>query len=94
MKWFLALLLIVLLQACATKRIIISEPEIIDAGPELSCPKLPVHLLRPCAVLPLPMVGVRWVDLIEIIKDKDLQQQACNDRFIIIVDWQDANIGQ
>ncbi len=89
-----SLCLLLLLTACATKRVIISEPEIIDAGPELSCPKMPVHLLSPCAVLPLPTVGILWVDLIEILKDKDIEQQACNNRFTIIADWQDANIGQ
>jgi len=55
---------------------------------------MPVHLLRPCAVLPLPTVGILWVDTIEIIKDKDIEQQTCNERFTIIADWQDANIGQ
>lgn len=93
MKWCLLLLSIVLLPACATKSVVISEPEIIDR-PTLSCPKAPAHLLRPCTILSLPSVGIKWSDTIEIIKVKDLQQHSCNERFTIISEWQDANIGQ
>ena len=89
----MSLCLLCLLTACATKSVVISEPDIIEL-PALSCPTIPVHLLKPCPVLSLPVFGINWADTIEIIKLKDLQQKTCNDRFGIISQWQDDNIGE
>ena len=93
MKRYLLLLLIALLPACATKSVVISEPELVEL-PALSCATIPAHLLGPCPIMALPAHGIRWIDTIEIIKVKDLQQQTCNERFTILADWQNANIGE
>ena len=87
----MSLCLLCLLTACATKRVVISDPEVIESQ-SLSCPTIPVHLLRPCAVLALPFFGITWADTIEVIKLKDLEQKTCNERFGIISQWQTDNI--
>ena len=86
------LCLLLLSTACTTtKAIIISEPEFIE--PVTLAPRvIPVHLLRPCAVLRLLAYGITWADTIEIIKIKDLQQHSCNEKLSIISKWQSDNI--
>ena len=86
------LCLLLISTACTTtKSVIISEPLIIEPA-VLACAVIPAHLLQPCAVLDLPAHGITWADTIEIIKTKDLQQWACNERLTIIASWQSDNI--
>jgi hypothetical protein len=50
--------------------------------------KVPPALLIPCAITPLPIRGDTWDDVFQIMKEKDLEQQQCNERFTMIRNWQ------
>ncbi len=54
----------------------------------------PGHLLVACQVTPLPVLGSQWTwfEILELMKQKDSEQETCNDRFGIIEDWQSSEL--
>jgi len=86
----LSLCLLVLLTACTT-RTVLSDPEIVYQD-KLVPVQVPGHLLAKCQVTPLPQTGSLWTwfEILELMKQKDSEQGACNERFSIIEDWQSS----
>ena len=84
-----SLCLIFLLSACTTKPAVLTDPEIVYQD-KLIPVQVPGHLLVDCDVTPLPLPGdlITWLEVLELAKQKDVEQAVCNERFIIIETWQ------
>lgn len=89
----LSLCLLLLLTACETQTVL-SDPEIIYQD-KLVPVQTPGHLLVECQVTPLPLSGSQWTwfEILELMKQKDAEQQTCNRRFAIIEKWQNGVAG-
>jgi len=81
-----SLFLILTLTACACDPVIVTETEIVEVD-KLIRVEVPGALLIPCEVTPLPRIGDSWDDVFQIMKAKDLEQKACNERFAMITNW-------
>lgn len=81
--------LLALLTACTTPPAVLTDPEIVYQD-KLIPVKTPGHLLVPCQLTPMPALGTDWTwfEILELMKQKDSEQVACNERFTIIEDWQ------
>jgi len=77
-----------ILTACASDPVVLSDPEIVEVE-KLVRVQVPPALLAPCAIASLPRRGDTWDDVFQIMKQKDLEQTACNDRFMLIREWQE-----
>ena len=82
-----SLSLLLTLQACGGRTQVISDPEIVYRDRPVRV-EVPGSLLMPCPVASLPRAGDTWEDALEILKQKDIQQKACNQRFEAIRQWQ------
>ena len=82
-----------LLIACTTKPAVLTDPEIVYQD-RLVPVQVPGHLLADCQVTPLPVPGdlVTWFEVLELAKQKDSEQAACNERFAIIETWQNKEL--
>lgn len=85
-----SLCLILTLTACVSDPVVLTDPEIIEVD-VLVRVQVPGALLIPCAITPLPRRGDSWDDVFQIMKAKDLEQSACNERFKMIENWQDSD---
>jgi len=67
----------------------LTDPEIVEVE-KLVPVQVPAHLLADCQVTPLPARGSQWTwfEILELMKQKDAEQQTCNKRFDIIEAWQ------
>lgn len=56
--------------------------------------RTPGHLLAKCKVTPLPVMGSQWTwfEILQLMKQKDSEQVACNSRFGIIEEWQSGEL--
>lgn len=78
-----------LLAACGTtKTVVLTDPEIVYQD-RLVRAQVPANLLLECQVTPMPKRGDRitWFEVLELMKQKDSEQLACNGRFVIIENW-------
>jgi len=80
---------LLLLTACASDPVVLSDPEIVEIEKRVRV-EVPAALLQPCQVSPLPFAGATWKDVFILMKQKDLEQQACNKRFETIRSWQEG----
>jgi len=84
-----SLSLILMFSACSSNPVVLVDPEIVEVE-KLVRVRVPAALLIPCAVTALPVQGDTWDDVFQIMKAKDLEQRACNERFVMIRDWQEG----
>ncbi len=72
---------------------VLTDPEIIYQD-KLVPVRVPPNLLVDCDVTPLPQRGSNWtwLEIFELMKEKDSEQVACNERFVIIEDWMDDEL--
>jgi len=63
------------------------DPEIVKVE-KLVRVHVPGALLIPCDSTPLPSYGDTWRDALEVAKQKDLEQRACNKQLEQIDEWQ------
>jgi len=71
----------------------LTDPDIVYQD-KLVRVQTPPHLLTDCEVSPLPAAGMNWTwfEILELMKQKDSEQVACNDRFGIIEEWQSSDL--
>lgn len=89
----LSLCLLVLLTACTSQPVVLADPEIVYQD-KLIPVQTPGHLLTPCQITPLPDPGSSWtwLEILELMKQKDIEQNTCNERFGIIKQWQGSEL--
>ena len=74
---------------CGTvKPVVLTDPEIVYQD-KLVRVQVPANLLADCEVTTLPEIGSQWTwyEILELMVEKDAEQQTCNERFGIIDDW-------
>ena len=83
-----SLFLICCLTACGSEQVV-TRTKIVEVR-VVERVTVPESLLAPCPMIAWPAFGITWAGILDDLAVKHRQQIACNERFDVIREWQDA----